>query len=120
MRNHSQRSMNRLNPDGGSRSPRPGRYPLGAKKNEMKPASSSIPSDWYDEKSCSAPMHERKSRVHSAIVHLGEMLKTTSTDTTMPAMTTSVSAASDALIQSSVGAYQNPCAAPRDLETSWR
>src|SRR6478672_986801 len=104
MRNHSQRSMKRLNAEGGLVAPSRGRRPGGARKIERNPASNSIPSDWYDEKSCSAPMHERKSRVQSAVVHLGQTLKTTSSDATIPATTIVASAASDALIQSNVGA----------------
>jgi hypothetical protein len=38
--------MNKLNLDGGSGAPSPGRIPRGAKKIDRKPASSSIPSDW--------------------------------------------------------------------------
>src|SRR2546423_150848 len=98
--------MNKLKREGGSVTPSPGRIPRGATKNEMNAASISIPSDWYDEKSCSAPMHERKSRVQSATINFGQTLKTRSTDAKIPATTMSVSIASDALIQRSVGAYQ--------------
>src|SRR6185312_8180303 len=46
--------------EGGFRAPNLGRNPAEAKKSEMKPASSSIPSDWYEAKSCAAAMKERK------------------------------------------------------------
>src|SRR3954452_18240801 len=108
MRNHSHRSMNRLKGDGGSAAPSPGRMPRGAKKHEMKPASSSIPSDWYDEKSCSAATHDRKSSVAAATAIRGQTLATSRSDATMPAPTTSVSARSPEPSQSSVGAYQTP------------
>src|SRR3954467_11017826 len=108
MRNHSQRSMNRLNRDGGSVAPSPGRNPRGAKNIERNPASSSIPSDWYDEKSWSAAMHERKKSVHSATLSRGQMLATRSSEQTIPASTTPSRAESEELIQNNVGAYQMP------------
>src|SRR2546423_8778714 len=104
--------MNNDKRDGGSFAPSPGRAPPGAKKKEMKPASSSIPSDWYDEKSCSEAMHERKSNVQTAIIARGAKFKTNKTDATMPSMITSESAGSDALSHSSVGAYQIFSSAP--------
>src|SRR5678809_1505540 len=107
MRNHSHRSMNRLARDGGLLAPSFGRTPRGAKKIERNPASSSIPSDWYAEKSCSAAIHERNSSVHNATVTFGAMLATSSSEHTTPAATISVSVVSPALNQSSVGAYQN-------------
>ena len=51
-------------------------------------------------------MHERKKSVHSPMASFGQKLNTSSSDATMPATTNSVRARSDALIQSSVGAYQ--------------
>src|SRR5437016_825623 len=110
--------MSRPKRDGGSFAPSPGLVPRGARKNERNPASSSIPSDWYDEKSCSALMQERKSTVQIAIVSRGQKLKTTRIDATRPATTTRVSARSDALIQSKVGAYQTPSIGP-SCEESW-
>jgi hypothetical protein len=73
---------------------------------EMKPASSSIPSDWYDEKSWSTAMHDRKSRVHRATVTRGQTLAASSSEQTMPAPTTRVRARSLAPSQNRVGAYQ--------------
>src|SRR2546423_14817518 len=100
--------MNSDKRDGGSFAPSPGRAPRGAKKIEMKPASSSIPSDWYDEKSCSALTHERKQSVQSAVVSVGQTLAMRRSEATIPAPTTSASARSPAPSQRSVGAYQKP------------
>src|SRR3954453_17739542 len=97
--------MNKLNRDGGSVRPSPGRRPHGAKKNEIKPASRSIPSDWYDEKSWSAAMHERKKIVQSATLRRGQTLAMRRSEQIRPAITTATSATSDVLIQNSVGAY---------------
>src|SRR5512144_2660516 len=94
MRNHSQRSMNRLAQRGGSLTPSLGQIPRGARKIERKPASSSMPSDWYDEKSCSTAMHDRKSSVHDATATFGHTFATRSKEQTMPATTTAVSAPS--------------------------
>src|SRR6476620_1884943 len=99
--------MKRLNADGGWVAPRFGRTPRGAKKIERNPASSSMPSDWYDEKSWSAAMHDRKSSVHNAPVSFGAMLATSSSEHTSPAATSRVRAVSPALTHSRVGAYQN-------------
>src|SRR6266404_5370802 len=110
--------MKRLQRDGGSVAPSPGCNPRGAKKNERNPASSSIPSDWYDEKSCSAAMHERNSTVHNATVSLGQTLKTSSSETMRPAPTTRVSAVSLALSQNRVGAYQQRATGPNMPESS--
>src|SRR5712671_5672485 len=105
MRNHSHRSMNRLRRDGGSVAPRAGRMPRGAKKQEMKPASSSMPSDWYEEKSCSTTTHDRKSSVQSATVSRGHTLATSSKEQRRPAPTTIVSARSPAPSQKTDGTY---------------
>src|SRR5215213_6370621 len=98
--------MNRLSADGGLAAPSLGRMPRGAKKNEMKPASSSIPSDWYDEKSCRAATHDRKSTVHTATIARGHTLPTSSSDDAIPATITTVSAALPEPSQNIVGAYQ--------------
>src|SRR6266581_2513476 len=112
--------MNRLKREGGSLAPSPGRVPRGAKKKERNPASSSIPSDWYDEKSCSPPMQERKSTVQIVTVSFGRKLKTRRVDAMRPATTTRVRAKSDALIQSSVGAYQTRSIGPSCDESCWK
>src|SRR3954452_22978961 len=120
MRNHSQRSMNRLNRDGGSVAPSPGRNPRGAKKIDRNPASSSMPSDWYDEKSWSAAMHERKKIVQSATLRRGQTLAIRRSEQIRPAITTATSATSDALIQNSVGAYHVRWRVPAIADSSWR
>src|SRR6185437_14640281 len=98
--------MNRLKREGGSLAPSPGHRPRGANQKAMNPASMSMPSDWYDEKSCRVAMHERKSRVASAIVSRGQTFATTSTEHAIPATTTIVSARSPAPSQNRLGAYQ--------------
>src|SRR3569832_1654218 len=120
MRNHSQRSMNRLKSDGGVPMPNPGLMPRGAKKIEMSPASSSIPSDWYDEMSCSTPMHDRKNTVHSATVCRGQTLAICNSEQSSPAHTTMVRAVSLVPIQKSVGAYQIRCTTPYIVDSWWR
>src|SRR3954470_18048106 len=112
MRNHSHRSMNRLSRDGGSAAPSPGRTPRGAKKREMNPASSSIPSDWYDEKSCSAATHDRNSSVQMPTVSRGHTFAASRREAAMPPATSIVSAALPEPSQSSVGAYQKRSTGP--------
>src|SRR6185503_13218994 len=91
MRNHSQSSRKRLARDGGCDAPNRGRNPGGAKKSEMKPASSSIPSDWYDAKSCAAAMKERKHTKQTNRAARGQRLNTTAIDATTPSQHTSIS-----------------------------
>src|SRR5690348_12567955 len=113
MRNHSHRSMKRLKPEGGSAKPRRGRVPRGAKNSERNPASSSIPSDWYDEKSWRTAMHERNSSVLMPIIRRGLMLTTISSDARSPMTNDAVSAASLALSQNSDGAYHTRRTKPK-------
>src|SRR5437016_8659030 len=110
--------MNRLMRDGGSLAPRPGRTPPGAKKIEMKPASSSMPSDWYDEKSCKVETHDRKRNVESATATFGQRFSVSKTDERIPAPTTTVSARSLALAQSTVGVNQKR-ARPGNASVTW-
>src|ERR1051325_96106 len=84
MRNHSQRSRKRLAREGGFTAPNLGRNPAGAKKSEMKPASSSIPSDWYEAKSCAAAMNERKHTKQINKAPRGHRFSTTTTEATNP------------------------------------
>src|SRR5512138_3519836 len=107
MRNHSQCSMNRLIDDGGFAAPRPGHTPRGAKKIEISPASSSIPSDWYDEKSCSVTTHERNSSVQAATASFGHTFTTTRTEHTIPSATMAVSARSLASSHKTLGTYHS-------------
>src|SRR5690242_12869176 len=106
MRNHSHRSMNRLMREGGSCAPSLGRNPRGANQIEMNPASSSIPSDWYEEKSCSVAMNERNSSVQIAIISRGQMFAVRSNEHTIPAATAANSAPSSQRAQKMLGAYQ--------------
>jgi len=46
MLNHTTCSRNQLAREGGSLSPQPGRNPRGAKKIEINPDESNMPSDW--------------------------------------------------------------------------
>src|SRR5689334_21669674 len=112
--------MNSETRDGGLCAPSPGRRPRGARKKEMKPASSSIPSDWYEEKSCSAAMQERKSTVHTATIQRGAMLNTNRIDAVIPKLMTTVCAGSDAFSQNSVGSYQIFSTPPRNRVSCWR
>src|SRR5512143_2425981 len=107
MRSHSHRSMKRLIDDGGSALPRLGHTPRGAKKIEIRPASSSIPSDWYDEKSCSVTTHERNSTVQAATLTLGHTFTTTRTEHTIPSATTAVSARSLVPSHKTLGTYHS-------------
>src|SRR3954471_11710933 len=104
--------MKRLKRDGGLVSPKPGRTPDGAKKMDSNPASISIPSDWYDENSWSAAMHERKSSVQRPVVTFGQTFSTSRSDAINPAATTTVSARSPELIQKTVGAYHSRFTGP--------
>ena len=99
--------MKRLIHDGGLEEPRPGRRPLGAKNIDRNPASSSMPSDWYEENSCSVETQERNRIVDSATVTRGEMFATRSSDEIIPAASKIVSAASPEPAQSTDGTYQS-------------
>src|SRR5216684_5902571 len=108
MRKHSHTSKNQLAREGGLASPHPGRNPRGAKKIEMNPASSSIPSDWYAEKSCAALTNERKHTRQTTSIPRGQRFKTSSTDAIMPTQQSPVSMCELLENHSSVGAYQYP------------
>src|SRR5438270_13897180 len=106
MRNHSQRRRKRASREGGDGAPSPGHRPRGAKKTEMNPASSSIPSDWYEEKSCAAATKERKSRVQMAQVPRGQTPTVNRTEATRPPATSAVSAPFELPSQRSEGTCQ--------------
>ena len=106
MRKHSHNNRNQLIREGGLASPRPGRNPRGAKNREMNPASSSIPSDWYAEKSCAALTNERKHTKQTTSIPRGHKFKTNSTDASIPAQQIPVIMCRLLENQSSVGAYQ--------------
>src|ERR1700733_8519573 len=106
MRNHSHCNRNRLARDGGCRSLQPGRNPGGAKNSAMNPASSSMPSDWYPEKSCAALTKERKQRKQINNVQRGQMLRNTNSDASIPTQQSANRACGLDENQSSVGANQ--------------
>src|SRR5258708_10046802 len=84
--------MKRLARDGGCDRARPGRTPRGAKKCDRKAASSSLPSDWYDEKSCAAAMNVRKQTPATAMETRGQRLRISVIEAISP-MATNVSSA---------------------------
>src|SRR5215469_8983138 len=104
MRNHSQRSRNRLARDGGRFTPMPGSSPRGAKNREMKPASSSMPSDWYPEKSRAAETKDRKQTKHTSRLARGQRLSTTPSDAASPIQVMAISMLSVEENQRRVGA----------------
>src|SRR6266571_725774 len=106
MRKHSQFSKNKLAREGGLALPHPGRHPCGAKNMPINPASSSIPSDWYAEKSCAALTNERKHTKQIASIPRGQKFKTSSTDAIMPAQQIPITMCVLLENHSSVGAYQ--------------
>src|SRR5947209_4285475 len=106
MRNHSQRKRNSAAHDGGDAAPSLGRSPRGAKNSEMNAASSSMPSDWYDAKSCAAPTNDKNASDATAIDPRGQRLNSSAIDAASPATTSTHSAALPDEIHSSVGAYQ--------------
>src|SRR5580658_1017090 len=106
MRNHSHCRSQRLRRIGGCAAPRPGRSPDGAKNIEMKPASSSMPSDWYDEKS---PEELTKARKHSqqmSRLARGQRFKKTVMDASRPIHVTATMKCVLEEIQKSEGATQ--------------
>src|ERR1044071_8426118 len=109
MRNHSQRSRNRLRREGAWVAPRPGRNPGGAKNREIKPASSSMPSDWKPEKSWAAATKDKKHTRQTASAPRGHKLKITATEASRPSHVINISAWLPAPNQSSVGANQKRC-----------
>src|SRR6185437_5888696 len=111
IRNHSHRSRNKLILDGGSSAPSPGKMPRGANQIEMNPASSSIPSDWYDENTCSVDTNDRNTRVQIAVIQRGHTFAVSSREETSPTTTATVSAPSPDRSQNTLGVYQK-CVAP--------
>src|SRR5581483_3318941 len=107
MRNHSHCRRKRLSCDGGECSPQRGRNPDGAKNREINPASSSMPSDWYPEKSCAALTNERKHTQQISNIPRGQILNTKSREAIIPAMQTADSMRGPLAIQSRLGTNQN-------------
>src|SRR5215469_8502518 len=106
MANHSQRSNQIAARDGGDDAASPGRRPRGARQIQAMPACSSMPSDWYEAKSCSAAMQERKAIVHKREASRGITLSTRTSDAARPTHTMMLSARSLEDSQNSVGAIQ--------------
>src|SRR2546430_284520 len=115
-----QRSMKQARRVAGSLAPRPGRSPPGARKSERNAASSSIPSDWYPEKSCAAATKARKQIPATAMLARGARLKTSSSDASAPSSTTAISALSEEASQKSDGAYQSDLSGPNASRSSPR
>src|SRR5207244_11906121 len=91
---------------GGLGSPSRGPNTPGAKNKEINPASSSIPSDWYPEKSCAALTNERKHAKQIASIPRGHKSNTSSSDAIIPTQQIAVSMCRPLESHSSVGAYQ--------------
>src|SRR4051794_25174065 len=107
MRNHSHCRRKRLARDGGECSPQRGRNPEGAKNMDINPASSSIPSDWYPEKSWAALTNERKHRKQITSIPRGQILKTSSSEAIIPTMQSASSILGPLETHNKVGANQN-------------
>src|ERR1700751_6121368 len=114
MRNHSHCSSHRLRRMGGCAAPRPGRSPGGAKNMEMNPASSSMPSDWYEEKSPAALTNARKQSQQTSRLARGQRLKKTASDASRPIHITATMKCVLEEIQKSDGAIQK-----RLLPAAW-
>src|SRR5258708_29474753 len=106
MVNHTHCKRNRLPRDGGCSSPHFGRSPGATKKMLRKPADSSIPSDWYPEKSCAAAIIERKLTKQATTIPLGQTFSVSSTAPATPTQQSASSARGPLPSQRSVGAYQ--------------
>src|SRR5262249_22313738 len=120
MRNHSQRSRNKLAREGAWAAPNPGRNPRGAKNIEMKPASRSIPSDWYPEKSRAAATNDRKQSRDTSSAARGHKFKTMARDAATPTQQIRSRARSVADHHSNVGAYQKRSQPGSDSVTAER
>src|SRR5579872_6516633 len=106
MRNHSHCRRKRAARGGGLFMPHPGHSPLGAKKRARKPASRSIPSDWYSEKSPAAHTKERKQTRQIKKERRGQRLKKARTEQTSPIQLMASSMCELDESQNRVGAYQ--------------
>src|SRR2546422_47588 len=120
MRNHSHCSRNRLAREGGRAAPQPGRNPSGAKKSAMKPASSSMPSDWYPEKSSAALTNERKHAKQITSIPRGQTSKTSSREAAIPIQHKAVNIREPLENHSSVGANHRREKWPNECATACR
>src|SRR5215831_13590489 len=94
MRNHSHRSRKRLAREAAWLRASPGRSPGGAKKSEMNPASSNMPSDWYSAKSCATVTNETKQTKQTRNESRGERFRKASTAAISPSQLTNIKAGS--------------------------
>ena len=120
MRNHSHCNRNRLARDGGWLAPNPGRQPEGAKKSARNPASSSMPSDWYPEKSWAALTKERKQAKQTRSMARGKTLQVTSSEAARPAQQRAMTACEPLPNQSTDGANQYRAPIPYVRATACR
>src|SRR5947208_1239181 len=120
MRNASQISRARLAGDGGAAAPSPGRAPADAKKMETKPASSSMPSDWYDENTCAPEINDRNAITATATARRGQRLTSSNSEAASPTPTSADSAASPLPSQSRVGTSQSARASPSSARAARR
>src|SRR5271169_3268541 len=84
----------------------PGRNPPGAIKSERNPASSSIPSDWYPEKSPAALTKERKQTKQMASIPRGQIFKTNRAAAAMPSQQSPISMYEPLENHRTLGTYQ--------------
>src|SRR5437660_1641153 len=120
MRSHSHCRRNKLAREGGCSLPSLGRSPGGTKNREMNPASSSMPSDWYEEKSPAAATNDRKQTKQTTNIARGQRFNTSPTDAIIPIQHRATSMCEPLEIQSSVGAYQKRAWATPDRATACR
>src|SRR5437762_5095942 len=136
MRNHSHCNRNKLaregrvpsnrrgcgcwGAEGGCFAPSPGRNPGGAKNKQTKPASSSMPSDWYSEKSRAVDMNERKQTKQITSMARGQKFTRRSSEPIMPIQHSAINMPEPLEIQSKEGAYQKRTCATPDCATACR
>src|SRR5208282_1568685 len=120
MRNHSHCRRNKLKREGGWARPSPGRRPGGAKNSARNPASSSMLSDWYPEKSRAAATKERKQTKQKNSIPRGHTSNTTSSAAIMPTQHSAISIGEPLEIQSSEGTYQKRRSPGENAANAWR
>src|SRR5665213_3396173 len=106
MRNHSHCKRKRLAREGGCGAAKPGQKPRGAKKSARNPASSSMPSDWYPEKSPATETKDKKHAKQNAKLTRGHTLQKASNEAARPTHMIALSAVSLDEIQNNDGASQ--------------
>src|SRR5580692_7662793 len=106
MRNHSHCSRKKLMRDGGWAAPHPGKIPPGDKNSAINPASSSMPSDWYIEKTSVAVTNDKKQTKQTKKLSRGHTLTSATSEAISPIQVTANSIEELCDVQKSVGAYQ--------------